>query len=117
MRQRPAATQLMLVPDKRELLRDAKTRSRKVVWRRWLVPFTLILVELWLSLVVWAASIVLHRIWGYNEPYSQTTIVAIITMIIAWVGLRALLGLYPGYGLGSAELLRRHTYATTKGRL
>ncbi len=112
MRQRTAATQLMLVPDKRELLLDAKTGSRKVVWRRWLVPFILILVDLWLSLVVWAASIVLHRIWGYDEPYSQTTIVAIITMIIAWVGLRALLGLYPGYGWDAADLLRRHTYAT-----
>jgi len=35
-----------------------------------------------------------------------------LAIITSWVGLRALLGLYPGYGLDSVEQLRRHTYAT-----
>jgi Undecaprenyl-phosphate galactose phosphotransferase WbaP len=29
----------------------------------------------------------------------------------SWVGVRALLGMYPGYGLDSVEQLRRHTYS------
>jgi hypothetical protein len=31
--------------------------------------------------------------------------------VALWVGLRALLGLYPGYGLDQEEKLRRHAYA------
>jgi FlaA1/EpsC-like NDP-sugar epimerase len=40
------------------------------------------------------------------------TIVAMLAVISTWIGLRALLGLYPGYGLDPVEQLRRHTYAT-----
>jgi hypothetical protein len=29
---------------------------------------------------------------------------------VVWIGLRALLGLYPGYGLSQPEELRRQTY-------
>jgi len=34
-----------------------------------------------------------------------------LTVIAVWVGLRALLGLYSGYGLDTVEQLRRHTYS------
>jgi Undecaprenyl-phosphate galactose phosphotransferase WbaP len=34
-----------------------------------------------------------------------------LPVITVWVGLRALLGLYPGYGLDPVEELRRHVYA------
>ena len=34
-----------------------------------------------------------------------------VAVITSWIGLRALLGLYPGYGLDPVEQLRRHTYA------
>jgi hypothetical protein len=42
--------------------------------------------------------------------------VAIITTVsitAAWVGLRALLGLYPGYGLNSVEELRQYSYSVS----
>jgi Undecaprenyl-phosphate galactose phosphotransferase WbaP len=35
----------------------------------------------------------------------------VVPNTIAWVGLRAALGLYPGYGLGYVEELRRQTFA------
>ena len=35
----------------------------------------------------------------------------IIPSIAVWIGLRVLLGLYPGYGLDSVERLRRHVYS------
>jgi hypothetical protein len=44
----------------------------------------------------------------------ELTNVAVAIMgpsVAVWVGLRALLGLYPGNGLDSAEKLRRHTYS------
>ena len=31
--------------------------------------------------------------------------------VAVWIGLRSLMGLYPGYGLSSEERLRRHTYS------
>jgi len=37
--------------------------------------------------------------------------VSAVPNTIAWVGLRAALGLYPGYGLGYVEELRRQTFA------
>jgi len=36
----------------------------------------------------------------------------IVSSVLAWVTIRALVGLYPGYGLSPAEELRRQTYAT-----
>ena len=48
--------------------------------------------------------------WGQG-PLSDTSIAAIVPILAVWIGLRALLGLYPGYGLNSVEQLRRQTYA------
>ena len=41
-----------------------------------------------------------------------TTPAYIVSNTVVWLGLRALLGLYPGYGLSPVEELRRQTYAT-----
>ena len=38
-------------------------------------------------------------------------IAGMVPNIVVWVGLRFLLGLYPGYGLGQVEELRRQTFA------
>jgi hypothetical protein len=35
-----------------------------------------------------------------------------VPIIAMWIGLRMLLGLYPGYGWDAVDELRRHTYAT-----
>ena len=37
--------------------------------------------------------------------------VAGVFAVAVWIGLRSLMGLYPGYGLSSEERLRRHTYS------
>jgi len=63
-----------------------------------------------LALVVWGVAYVGQRIWGHGE-LSGVAVAAIVPSVIVWVGLRALLGLYPGYGLDSAESLRRHTHS------
>jgi Undecaprenyl-phosphate galactose phosphotransferase WbaP len=47
---------------------------------------------------------------GLGTP-SAATVASIVPNIIAWLGLRAALGLYPGYGLGHVEELRRQTFA------
>jgi len=71
----------------------------------------LILTDVVLALLIWGAASVVQGIWGAGQ-LSETTTVAVVSAIIAWVGLRALLDLYPGYGLSAVEHLRRHTYAT-----
>ncbi len=43
---------------------------------------------------------------------SEISIAAMMPVTTAWVGLRVLLGMYPGYGLDAVEQLRRHTHAT-----
>jgi hypothetical protein len=38
--------------------------------------------------------------------------ITVVPATAIWVAIRALLGLYPGYGLNSVEQLRLYTYAT-----
>jgi Undecaprenyl-phosphate galactose phosphotransferase WbaP len=110
MEQRSSAVPLVLVPERYEQLRVASARRWKQLWKRRLVPVVLVITDLCLSLLIWMASTVLQGVWGEGTPASITS-VALVAMILTWVGLRALLGLYPGYGLDPAEQLRRHTYA------
>jgi hypothetical protein len=60
-----------------------------------------------LALVVWGAAYVGQSNWGGGE-LSGVAVAAIVPSVMVWVGLRASLGPYPGYGLDSAERLRRH---------
>ena len=55
-------------------------------------------------------AFVLQEILGRGS-LSQVAIVSMVPEIAVWVGLRALLGLYPGYGLSSVEELRKQTLA------
>jgi Undecaprenyl-phosphate galactose phosphotransferase WbaP len=109
--QRLAVPPLTLVPTKHEQLRDANIRRWRLGWKGRLIPAVLVLTDFLLALLVWRTSLVLQGIWG-NGELSEITTVAMLAIITSWVGLRALLGLYPGYGLDSVEQLRRHTYAT-----
>ena len=36
---------------------------------------------------------------------------SVVPAIAVWVAMRALLGMYPGYGLDAVEELRRHTFS------
>src|SRR5215212_248813 len=48
---------------------------------------------------------------GRRMELSEIAIVGNVSNVLVWVGLRALLGLYPGYGIDQVEELRRQTYA------
>ena len=110
MEQRLTAAQFTLIPAEYVELQDTKTERWRRGWQRYLVPAVLVLTDFLLSLLVWGGSSVLQRVWG-NGALSEMTAFAMVAVITAWVGLRALLGLYPGYGLDPVEQLRRHTYA------
>jgi Undecaprenyl-phosphate galactose phosphotransferase WbaP len=70
----------------------------------------LALSDILLALLIWGVAYVLQSVWGRGE-LSGLSVATVASVIVAWVGLRALLGLYPGYGLDSVGELRRHTYA------
>jgi Undecaprenyl-phosphate galactose phosphotransferase WbaP len=109
--QRSTAAQLRLVPERHEQLRAASAGLRKTGWKRRLVPAALVLADILVALLSWGVASVLQSIWGQGALWEMTA-VAMVSVMIVWVGLRGLLGLYPGYGLDSPEQLRRHTYAS-----
>jgi Undecaprenyl-phosphate galactose phosphotransferase WbaP len=89
-----------------EELRATETKRWSKIGRRLnLSAAALILSDAVFALVVWGLACVLLSLWGWQP------VLAAASAIVVWISLRALLGLYPGYGLNSAEELRRHTYA------
>jgi Undecaprenyl-phosphate galactose phosphotransferase WbaP len=102
---------VMLAPTEHERLLHATNQKRwKPVWKHRLIVGMLVLSDVFLALVVWGVAYVGQGIWGRGEP-SGVAVAAIVPSVMVWVGLRALLGLYPGYGLDSTERLRRHAYS------
>ena len=77
---------------------------------QWLVVPALLFSDVLLALAVWGSASGLHGIWG-RGPLSQFAAASIATNLLIWTGTRALMGLYPGYGLSQTEELRRQTYA------
>jgi Undecaprenyl-phosphate galactose phosphotransferase WbaP len=75
----------------------------------------LLLSDALLAVLVWLAAFELQSIWGmwegFREGAPQTAVVVGVFAVAVWIGLRTLMGLYPGYGLSSEERLRRHTYS------
>jgi hypothetical protein len=77
----------------------------------------LLLSDALVAVLVWLAAYELQSIWGrltvigWEGFPPQTAMVIGAFAVAVWIGLRALMGLYPGYGLSSAERLRRHTYS------
>jgi Undecaprenyl-phosphate galactose phosphotransferase WbaP len=78
--------------------------------RRALVMSALVSSDVLFALAVWQAAFVLQEILG-RGPLSQVALVSVVPEVAVWIGLRALLGLYPGYGLSQVEELRRQTLA------
>ncbi len=82
-----------------------------------LAALVLSLSDALLGILVWLAAFELQRIlaqWNLMgwEGYPRPTAMVIGGFAVAvWIGLRSLMGLYPAYGLSSAERLRRHTYS------
>ena len=79
--------------------------------RQELAVAVLVFSDVLLSLVVWGVALAVHNIWGQGTLTEVAAGASIIPNVTAWIGLRALLGLYPGYGMDEAESLRRQTYS------
>ena len=75
-----------------------------------LVRLALICADVLLALAIWQVAVVLVGFSG-SGPISGIALAAMVPNVIVWVGLRASLGLYPGYGLDQVEELRRQTFA------
>jgi Undecaprenyl-phosphate galactose phosphotransferase WbaP len=86
-------------------------KRRTQAWRQWLIVLTLVLSDILFAGLFWVLALVPQSAWGQG-PLSGITGTYILFDTALWIGLRALLGLYPGYGLDPAEELRRQTYAT-----
>ena len=77
----------------------------------------MLLSDALLAVLVWLAAYELQGIWGRLTVIGwegfplQTAMVVGVFAVSVWIGLRSMMGLYPGYGLSSAERLRRHTYS------
>src|SRR5215212_7161325 len=78
--------------------------------RQLLIVLFLVSSDVLLASVAWQVAIVLQGILGQGGT-PPLVIAALAPNTVVWVGLRASLGLYPGYGLGSVEELRRQTLA------
>ena len=77
---------------------------------RLLVAAGLVLADVLLALVVWEAAVAAQGVWG-NGRLTSLGSLAFLPNVAVWVGLRTVMGLYPGYGLGQVEELRRQTFA------
>ena len=65
-----------------------------------------------MAALVWLSAYELQGAWGrWNDFPMQTAMVVGFFAGAMWIGLRSSMGLYPGYGLSTAERLRRHTYS------
>ena len=76
--------------------------------RRSLVVLGLLSSDILVALAMWQAAFALQSVLGLSPP---SAIASIVPNIVAWIGLRAVVGLYPGYGLDQVEELRRQTLA------
>lgn len=98
----------MLTSIGREQLRvDAGELRWGPAWRQRLVVTSLVFSDILVAVLICTLAYALHSVWGEGR-LSEVARAAIAPSIVVWVGLRALLGLYPGYGLDSVERLRRH---------
>jgi Undecaprenyl-phosphate galactose phosphotransferase WbaP len=81
------------------------------VWRQRITISLLVASDTALALLLWGVAYLLREFLRIPEELSGLTLATGFTSLALWVGLRAMLGLYPGYGLDSVEKLRRHTYS------
>lgn len=99
-----------LVPAEHEYTRLTEKKLWSSAWRKRLVVAAQLLLDALVALLVWEAAYLLQGVWGIWEiSVGFATVVA--SGVAVWVGLRALMGLYPGYGLDAVEELRWHTHS------
>ncbi len=85
-------------------MRNSNPRSRASA------VLVLLASDVLLAFAMWGVAFVLEFVTG-RGVLSEGTILSIAPSVVAWVWLRAALGLYPGYGLDRAQELRRQTFA------
>jgi hypothetical protein len=79
--------------------------------KRYIAPIVLILSDAILALLIWGLAYVIRDIL-VRGPLSGVAVGSVVPAIAVWVALRALLGMYPGYGLDAVQELRRHTFSS-----
>jgi Undecaprenyl-phosphate galactose phosphotransferase WbaP len=105
-----------LQPKERQVLRDhaglgvAGTKRWRQIFRQRLTVTLLVLSDVLVALLVLVVAALLQGIWG-RGALSVGAIATAVSAVAVWVGLRALMELYPGYGLDAVQEVRRHTYA------
>src|SRR5919199_5976022 len=77
-----------------------------------LVIIALIFSDILLAALFWGLGLLLQGLWGRGEVNPELSVALAGSTITVWVAMRAVVGLYPGYGMSPAEELRRQTYAT-----
>ena len=107
MERQAAAT---LVLDEHEERHIVQEEPRKSVWKQRVVVGSLVLSDIFLASLAWSTAYMLQSLWGQGD-LSELSVGLVAPSVAVWIGLRLLLGLYPGYGLDSVERLRRHTYS------
>lgn len=100
----------LLVSSEHEQLWPLGSVRWKSARKRYIAPIVLILSDTVLAVCVWEAAYLAQDVWG-RGPLSEVAAGSVAPAIVVWVALRALLGLYPGYGLDAVEELRRHTFS------
>jgi Undecaprenyl-phosphate galactose phosphotransferase WbaP len=68
------------------------------------------LSDILLAFLIWGAASLPNSVLERGE-LTDLAVVGIVPNVGVWVGLRALLGLYPGYGMDAVEELRRQSYS------
>ncbi len=81
------------------------------MWRQRLTISALVVSDIALAFLLWGASYLLREFMRIPGELSGIALATVFSSVALWVGLRAMLGLYPGYGLDAVEKLRRHTYS------
>ena len=88
------------------MLPEQKATPRKPR-SQWVVIFSLLFADILLAVVIWTIAYSLQSFnFGGRGAFSQVAAFSVIPNVAAWLGLKALLNLYPGYGLARAEKLK-----------
>ena len=88
----------------------ANTKRWRQIWRQRVTVTSLVLSDVLVALLILQGAALLQGIWGQGTSPTMT-VATTVPAVGLWVGLRALMDLYPGYGLDAVQEVRRHTYA------
>jgi Undecaprenyl-phosphate galactose phosphotransferase WbaP len=90
---------------------DGTSIAHRAKASRWpLVAIVFIASDILLALTLWQPALVVQAVLG-RGPLSGISLASMVPIMVVWVGVRAVFGLYPGYGMNHAEELRRQTLA------